>query len=77
MTWLWTVNIFTTNNPNVSDPASWWPGSSYVNWVGVDGYYYTSSQSFVQVFGSTIVDVRMLTSDPIIIAETSASLANW
>jgi mannan endo-1,4-beta-mannosidase len=75
VTWLWTVNIFTTENLNVSDPASWWPGNSYVTWVGIDGYYYTKSQTFAQIFGSTIVDVRMLTSDPIIIAETGASLA--
>ena len=20
-------------------PGPWWPGSSYVNWVGIDGYY--------------------------------------
>ena len=72
VTWLWTVNIYTTRNPEISDPVSWWPGSSYVTWVGIDGYYFNDSQSFAQVFGSTIVDVRMLTSDPIIIAETGA-----
>jgi hypothetical protein len=75
VTWLWTINIFTMANTNVSDPASWWPGSSYVSMVGIDGYYYHSSQSFAQLFGSTIVDVRTLTGKPIIIAETGASPA--
>jgi mannan endo-1,4-beta-mannosidase len=74
VTWLWTVNIIAKDG-HVPDPASWWPGSSYVNWVGVDGYYYTNTQTFAQVFGPTIVDVRALTSDPILIAETGASLA--
>lgn len=73
VTWLWTVNI--VDGPRVSDPSSWWPGSSYVNWVGLDGYYYTNAQRFADVFGPTIVDVRGLTSDPILIAETGASLA--
>jgi mannan endo-1,4-beta-mannosidase len=70
--WLWTVNIFTMRNPSIANPASWWPGNSYVNWVGIDGYYFTNSQDFAQVFGSTIVGLRMMTSDPIIIAETGA-----
>jgi hypothetical protein len=75
VTWLWTINIFTMANTNVSDPASWWPGNSFVSMVGIDGYYYRSSQSFAQLFGTTIVDVRTLTGKPIIISETSASPA--
>jgi hypothetical protein len=39
VTWLWTVNVMRKRG-NVPSPApSWWPGSSYVNWVGIDGYY--------------------------------------
>jgi hypothetical protein len=71
VTWLWTVNAIDNNIP-IPDPAPWWPGSSYVNWVGIDGYYYLPSQSFSQVFGPTIVAVRNLTGDPILIAETGA-----
>lgn len=71
VTWMWTVNIV-DSNPPIPDPSPWWPGSSYVNWVGIDGYYYQSTQMFAQVFGPTIVDVRSLTSDPIFIAETGA-----
>lgn len=74
VTWLWTVNI-TAKDGHIPDPASWWPGNSYVNWVGIDGYYYTNSQNFAQVFGPTIIEVRALTSAPILIAETGASLA--
>jgi mannan endo-1,4-beta-mannosidase len=71
VTWMWTVNIV-DSNPPIPDPKPWWPGSSYVNWVGIDGYYYQSTQMFAQVFGPTIVDVRALTGDPIFLAETGA-----
>lgn len=70
--WLWTVNIIDKSVP-IPDPTPWWPGSRYVNWVGIDGYYYLPSQSFAQVFGPTIVAVLKLTNDPIIIAETGAA----
>lgn len=72
--WLWTVNVLNANPP-IPAPGPWWPGSSYVNWVGIDGYYYLSSQTFSQVFGPTIVAVRGLTNDPILIAETGAAPA--
>ena len=71
VTWLWTVNI--VGQPNhAPQPTPWWPGSSYVNWVGIDGYYRNSSIGFASVFGPTIADVRQLTNDPILIAETAA-----
>ncbi len=73
-TWLWTVNIVDQNSTiPIASPRAWWPGSRYVNWVGIDGYYYQSSQTFAQVFGGTIADVRELTSDPILIAETGVA----
>ncbi len=56
-------------------PALWWPGRSYVNWVGIDGYYYESSWKFAPLFGPTIKAVRALTLDPILIAETAAPAA--
>jgi len=75
VTWLWTVNIVDTTDNHIPNPNPWWPGKSYVTWVGIDGYYYSPSQNFAQVFGPTIVDVRALTGDPILVAETGASLA--
>jgi mannan endo-1,4-beta-mannosidase len=73
-TWLWTVNVIDDSIP-IPNPTPWWPGSSYVNWVGIDGYYYLASQNFAQVFGPTILAVAGLTKDPIIIAETGAAPA--
>jgi hypothetical protein len=73
VTWLWTVNIVYPGE--AAAPGPWWPGSSYVNWVGIDGYYYSWSETFADLFGSTIADVREITHDPILIAETSAALS--
>jgi len=73
VTWLWTVNIINdTPHGMIPRPAKWWPGSSYVNWVGIDGYYLKSSWKFAPLFGPTISAVRALTLDPILIAETGA-----
>jgi mannan endo-1,4-beta-mannosidase len=72
--WLWTVNIVETSG-GIPPPGSWWPGSSYVTWVGIDGYYYSPSVTFAYLFGPTIAAVRELTSDPILIAETAAAPA--
>jgi mannan endo-1,4-beta-mannosidase len=69
--WLWTVNIVAPSG-GIPYPRPWWPGNEYVNWVGIDGYYYNSSLTFVPLFGPTIAAVRELTSDPILIAETAA-----
>jgi mannan endo-1,4-beta-mannosidase len=75
VTWLWTVNIIDPGGSETADPARWWPGNSYVDWVGIDGYYYGRSATFASLFGPTIADVRGLTHDPILIAETGASLS--
>jgi hypothetical protein len=72
VTWLWTINTI-HKNARVPSPGPWWPGNSYVTWVGIDGYFTNSSSLFASVFGPTIVYVRSLTHDPILIAETSAT----
>jgi mannan endo-1,4-beta-mannosidase len=74
VTWLWTINAIHPQN-GVPAPGPWWPGSSYVNWIGIDGYYTSPSSVFASVFGPTIVYVRTLTHDPILITETSATPA--
>jgi mannan endo-1,4-beta-mannosidase len=76
VTWLWTVNIINdTQHGRIPPPAPWWPGNSYVNWVGIDGYYLKPNWQFAPLFGPTIAKVHALTSDPILIAETGATAA--
>lgn len=73
VTWLWTVNIINDSRSGKVDGLSqWWPGNSYVTWVGIDGYYLKPSWQFAPLFGPTITAVRALTGDPILIAETGA-----
>ncbi|HXP56607.1 MAG TPA: glycosyl hydrolase [Streptosporangiaceae bacterium] len=74
VTWLWTVNAI-HSEPGVVSPGPWWPGSSYVTWVGIDGYYYDSGSTFSSLFGPTIATVRTWTRKPILIAETSVAPA--
>ena len=72
VTWLWTANIMHKGH-GIAPPARWWPGSDYVTWVGLDGYYYNPAWKFAPLFGPTIAAVRRLTQKPILISETSAA----
>jgi mannan endo-1,4-beta-mannosidase len=72
VTWLWTINVM-HRGVSIARPDPWWPGKSYVTWVGIDGYYYKPSWKFAPLFGPTIAAVRQLTHDPILVAETSAA----
>ena len=76
VTWMWTVNII--DDPyygEIHNPSPWWPGKSYVTWVGIDGYYYHPSTTFTSLFGPTIAAVREITTAPILISETSIAPA--
>jgi len=68
VTWLWTINA---DLSSTGPAASWWPGARYVNWVGIDGYYYRSSDTFASVFGRTIDQVRQFTDKPVLLSETA------
>ena len=68
VTWLWTVNSIEGASSALSQ---WWPGSAWVTWVGMSGYFYQSSDTFGSVFGSTIADIRGFSSAPLIVAETA------
>jgi cellulose synthase (UDP-forming) len=69
VTWLWTVNA---TNPGL-DPSvrQWWPGQQWVNWVGIDGYYYRPGDTFSTVIGATLDEIRQFTNAPALVAETA------
>jgi hypothetical protein len=70
VTWLWTVNYESAGEGPI---GPWWPGAAYVNWVGIDGYFYGKTYSFGNLFIPTMVAVRKLAPKiPILIAETAA-----
>ena len=70
VTWLWTIQA---DQPRTGPISSWWPGPSYVTWVGIDGYYNRPSDTFNNVFVPTIDQVRRLTSKPILLSETAVA----
>jgi len=70
VTWLWTINA---DVPGTGPVASWWPGASYVTWIGIDGYYTKPSDTFPSVFGPTIAQVRTFTSKPILLSNTAVT----
>jgi hypothetical protein len=68
--WLWTIQA---EGPGTGPAASWWPGSAYVTWVGIDGFYSRPSDTFPTLFGPTIAKVRLITGKPILLSETAVS----
>jgi mannan endo-1,4-beta-mannosidase len=73
VTWMWTVNVIDSVG-GIRDPAPWWPGGSYVSWIGLDGYY-KQSRTFAPLFGPTIKAVRALAHDPVLVAEVGVAPA--
>lgn len=72
VTWLWTLQA---DGPQTGPIGDWWPGKSYVTWVGIDGYYVRTSDTFSSVFGQTIDQVRNLTDKPVLLSETAVGPA--
>ena len=67
VTWLWQVN---SSTPKTGPVRAWWPGSEYVNWVGVSGYYYVPGNKFTNVFTPVVTAIRKFSQAPLLIAET-------
>jgi len=64
VTWLWTISH------NGDAPVQrYWPGASYVTWVGIDGYFEKPSDTYASVFGTAVATVRGFTSKPILLSE--------
>jgi hypothetical protein len=68
VTWVWAINAI---NGTHGPLRPWWPGSAWVNWVGIDGYYYSFGDTFESVFGQTTAEVRTFSNAPVMISETA------
>ncbi|HEX9039587.1 MAG TPA: glycosyl hydrolase [Trebonia sp.] len=68
VTWLWAVNSV---NGASSALRQWWPGAAWVDWTGIDGYYFRPTDTFDSVFGATITAIRAISGAPLLIAETA------
>jgi mannan endo-1,4-beta-mannosidase len=69
--WVWSPNNI---NPVPQVPLQpLYPGDSYIDWIGVVGYYTDSGAStFPTLFGPTMAVVRKFTHKPILIVETAS-----
>jgi mannan endo-1,4-beta-mannosidase len=68
VTWLWDMSH---ERPAVAPIRGYWPGAKYVSWVGIDGYYFTGTDTFASMFRQTILDARRLAPKPILLGETA------
>jgi beta-mannanase len=75
--WVWTTNVTSNGSTPIGD---FYPGDAYVNFLGVDGYNWGTTQSWgsvwqtpTQVFNQTLVDLEQLSTRPIVIAETAST----
>jgi mannan endo-1,4-beta-mannosidase len=70
--WIWDPNdIYPV--PNVS-LQQYYPGDSYVDWVGVTGYWtQPGPNTYASLYLPTLEEIRTFTEKPFIIAETSVA----
>ena len=69
--WTWTPNV--VNYLGRIPLRQYWPGASYVNWVGIDGYFtHKGEQTFESLFRPTLNEVKKFTGKPVLIVETGA-----
>ena len=75
--WVWAPNIVSVPNTTTNSMHSYYPGDTYVEWIGVDGYNFGDHhdiwhkwQTFAEVFDEVLSDFQRRYADkPVIIAE--------
>ena len=74
VTWLWAIHSI---GAKLKTLRSYWPGSRYVTWVGLDGYYALPTDNYRYVFGNTVRKVRKLgrKPKPVLISESAVGKA--
>jgi hypothetical protein len=78
VTWVWSPNV---DYPGSAALATLYPGSSYVDWVAMDGYNAGLNpvkvdqwRSFSQIFGATYAELgRLAPGKPIMLAEVGST----
>ena len=66
--WLWQVN---SSSSKTGPVRNYWPGSQYVTWVGVSGYFYVPGNTYDNVFTPVVTSIRQFSQAPLLIAETA------
>lgn len=85
LTWVWCPNIW-SGSGGPADPLPWYPGSQFVDWIGLDGYNKgTGSQSFDSLYSHAYAELqKYMPTKPIIVCEIASHefaqpsiKANW
>ncbi len=75
VTWVWCPGRVMGRGISLDDLQEMYPGDSYVDWAGMDGYNAGNDnlgwQTFSEVFTALYNTILSITSQPIMIAETS------
>jgi mannan endo-1,4-beta-mannosidase len=69
VSWVWIIHH--VEKSAVAHLPSYFPGQSWVTWVGLDGYYEHPYDSFDYLFGQSLTEVRSFTTDPVLVTETA------
>jgi Glycosyl hydrolase family 26 len=72
--WVWNPNV--DYGSTVLNLAPWYPGNSYVSWIGLDGYFFAPRETYASIFGQTMSQIRRFTDRPMLIVETGANPAS-
>jgi hypothetical protein len=64
ITWMWQMSSHDAI-------TAYWPGARYVQWVGIDGYFWNPANTFRSLFSRTLTAVSGLTADPVLLSETA------
>jgi beta-mannanase len=86
--WVWCPYAFSFPDSPENAISCYYPGDAYVDWIGLDGYNWGTSQpwsrwqSFVELFSAGYEIVTGLTDKPLLIAESAStekggSKAKW
>jgi hypothetical protein len=68
VTWVWTIDRY-SQQAQVAPAQPWWPGASYVDWVGVAGRYATSTSDFSTVYGPTLTAIGSFAKKPVLLTQ--------
>jgi hypothetical protein len=80
--WIWCYNAASVPALPWNAPMNAYPGDNYVDWVGIDGYNFSGTDSFKSIFKTAYTKAVTNIQKPIIIAEfatggTGAEKAKW
>jgi len=70
--WMWSPNLIDAE-PDMP-LSSFYPGDEYVDWVGLSGYYFRSTDTFASRFTGTLAQLDALVpTKPILLTETAVA----